>query len=122
MISALERKSDKYFAENHAAVLARSESWQRYKKAEQPSKEFQWYAPVEPFSPIRKLALVVIANAVHEVICRPRRSPVRAPAATEWLSNWGLVGPWCEAAGISRSRLKRRITALGLETSATEPA
>lgn len=67
-------------------------------------------------SGLRRLALAVIARAVFEA---ETKSIVKNFGVTgiadnpfEWLKTWDLVEPWCLAAGLSPSRLKRRIAIL----------
>lgn len=77
------------------------------------------YVPASAeFSPMRKLALAVLAQAVDEVEGRCHRHPKTghvgsiADNAFEWLHRWHLVEPWCLVAEISPGQLKRRIQML----------
>jgi hypothetical protein len=79
-------------------------------------------------SVIRRLALAVLAHAVHEAESNLRGRQVRgnkkytavagiADDAYGWLHNWELVEPWCRTAEISPTRLQKRISQLGNHTN-----
>lgn len=66
-------------------------------------------------SPLRMLALAVLACAVHDAQTNTqfiRSTRIAGLNAFEWLHNWRLVEPWCRAAEISPGRLKQRIELL----------
>lgn len=74
----------------------------------------------EEFSPLRKLARLVLAEAVREAEANRRGSHHLHPAHTnatmlpaiEWLHRWPLVEPWCRVAEIPTGKLRRRIQQL----------
>src|SRR5258708_7634459 len=64
---ALERQSDRYFAANLEAILARSQAWQNFKNSpDAESARLDWYCSAPEPSPLRKLALAVLVQAIHD--------------------------------------------------------
>lgn len=66
------------------------------------------------FSPMRKLALAVLRQAVYQANHERRvawTGPINGIAgdASAWLLRWELVEPWCRLAEIPIPRMRRRI-------------
>lgn len=68
-------------------------------------------------SPLRKLALAVLKQAIYQAthphVLDQQRHTARvngvAANPVEWLSRWDLVEPWCRVAEIPVARMRRRI-------------